>query len=118
MSKHKTLGQVFTPDWIVKEILNSVKFTGLNILNKKIIDPACGDGAFLKIIVSRIIDVCLNQNYSIEKIKKYLENNVYGIEIDELEFSNCINNLNETARKKLNQKININWKIFNKNTLL
>jgi len=63
--KHKTLGQVFTPDWIVNEILNSLNYQKDNILNKKIIDPACGDGAFLKIIVKRIIDffvldVCLN----------------------------------------------------------
>ncbi|MEA1963417.1 MAG: Eco57I restriction-modification methylase domain-containing protein, partial [Patescibacteria group bacterium] len=118
MKKHKIMGQVFTPDWIVEEILNSVEFTGLNILNKKIIDPTCGDGAFLKIIVSKIIDVCVNQNYSVEKIKKYLENYVYGIEIDELEFFNCINNLNKIVKEKINQEININWKIFNKNTLL
>jgi len=117
MTKHKTLGQVFTPDWIVKEILNSVNFIDANILNKKIIDPACGDGAFLRIIVSRIIDECLKQNLTIEEIKKQLEINVYGIEIDQVEFSNCLKNLNELIENKLNNKINVNWNIFNENTL-
>jgi len=52
---------VFTPEWIVEEILNSVNFKNTNMLNKKIIDPACGDGAFLKVIVKRIIDFCINE---------------------------------------------------------
>jgi len=38
--KHKTLGQVFTPDWIVEEILNSSGFINDNLINKKIIGPA------------------------------------------------------------------------------
>ena len=98
--KYKNLGQVFTPNWIVVEILNEVGFSNSNILNKKIIDPACGDGAFLKIIVSRIIDYLVSVDYSKEKIKEYLETYVYGIEIDETEFNNCISNLNNLVEDK------------------
>jgi len=116
--KHKTLGQVFTPDWIVNEILNSLNYQKDNILNKKIIDPACGDGAFLKIIVKRIIDYFLSKNCSISEIKNYIENNVYGIEIDEVEFKNCITNLNNLIKKELNIDLNIDWKIYRGNTLL
>jgi adenine-specific DNA-methyltransferase len=116
--KHKTLGQVFTPDWIVNEILNSLNYQKDNILNKKIIDPACGDGAFLKIIVKRIIDYFLSKNCSISEIKNYIENNVYGIEIDEVEFKNCITNLNNLIKKELNIDLNIDWKIYRDNTLL
>ncbi|MFH1358260.1 MAG: N-6 DNA methylase [archaeon] len=115
--KHKTLGQVFTPDWIVEEILDSSGFTLDKLVNKKIIDPACGDGAFLKIIISRIIDVLIKKNVSNEKIKEYLENYVYGIEIDEIEFNNCLSNLNSIIEKKLKEKLKINWKIFKDNTL-
>jgi adenine-specific DNA-methyltransferase len=115
--KHKTLGQVFTPDWIVEEILDSSGFSNNNLINKKIIDPACGDGAFLKIIVSRIIDTLLNKKYPKEKIKEYLEDYVYGIEIDEIEFNKCLSNLNHLIENKLDRKLNINWKIFKDNTL-
>lgn len=115
--KHKTLGQVFTPDWIVEEILNSLKFIDDNILFKKIIDPACGDGAFLKIIVKRIIEFHLSKNNSLDVIKDNLENYVYGIEIDEIEYNNCINNLNEIVKDKLKIELKINWKIFKDNTL-
>lgn len=56
MSKHKTLGQVFTPTWIVSEILNLVGYNDDTILNKYILEPSCGDGVFLLEIVERYID--------------------------------------------------------------
>jgi adenine-specific DNA-methyltransferase len=115
--KHKTLGQVFTPEWIVEEILDYSGFTKDNLINKRIIDPACGDGAFLKIIVNRIIDFLLNKNIPKEKIKEYLENYVYGIEIDEIEFNNCLLNLDKIVKERVGNDLNVNWKIFKDNTL-
>ena len=115
--KHKTLGQVFTPEWIVNEILDSSGFNKDNLVNKRIIDPACGDGAFLKIIVERIIDFLLKENIPDDKIKTYLENHVYGIEIDGTEFNNCLLNLNKIIKEKLDNKLKVNWKIFQDNTL-
>ena len=55
MTKHKTLGQVFTPDWVVNEILDLVNYSDAEILTRYILEPACGDGAFLKEIVKRYI---------------------------------------------------------------
>ena len=115
--KHKTLGQVYTPDWIVEEILNSVGFSNSEILDKRIIDPACGDGAFLKIIISRIIDYLLSLSYPRDKIKHYLETYVYGLEIDEMEFNKCLSNLNNIVKDKLKEDFVVNWKIFKDNTL-
>ncbi len=54
MSKHKTLGQVYTPKWIVDEILDLVGYNNSVILDKTILEPACGDGAFLIEIVKYI----------------------------------------------------------------
>jgi len=115
--KHKTLWQVFTPSWIVEEILNLVWFVSWNILDKKIIDPACWDWAFLKTIIIRIIDECLNINLGKNQILDKLENFVYGIEIDKIEYNNCISNLNQIVDEKLWITNNINWKIYNDNTL-
>ena len=62
MAKHKTLGQVFTPNWIIKEILDLVGYNNESILDKYILEPASGDGAFLLEIVSRYINVCMDKN--------------------------------------------------------
>jgi len=115
--KHKTLGQVYTPKWIVNEILNLVGYRGSKILNKKIIDPACGDGAFLKIIVDKLISEAINKKESIDEIKQILEKNVYGIEIDKGEYLKCLENLNKIVKNKLNSDLNISWNIYNENSL-
>lgn len=115
--KHKTLGQVYTPEWIVNEILDSVNYKGIKILNKKIIDPACGDGAFLKIIIDRLIDEAIKEKKTIEEIKHILEKNIYGIEIDKGEYFKCLENLNKIVKVKLNTDLNISWRIFNENSL-
>jgi adenine-specific DNA-methyltransferase len=116
--KHKTLGQVYTPEWIVKEILKEIDFEGKKIFSKKIIDPACGDGAFLKEIVKKILKESIKNNKSIEDIKNILQNNIYGIEIDTEEYLKCIKNLNQIIENQLNINLNINWNIYNDNTLI
>jgi hypothetical protein len=40
MKKHKILGQVFTPKWIVNEILDSLEYNNENILDKYILEPS------------------------------------------------------------------------------
>lgn len=116
--KHKTLGQVYTPNWIVEEILNSINFKGNNLIRKKIIDPACGDGAFLKEIVKRIINLGKKKGFSINEIKDILETYVYGIEIDEVEYNKCLKNLNNIIKSDLDKNLKINWKIFKDNALI
>ncbi|MGI6589412.1 MAG: HsdM family class I SAM-dependent methyltransferase [Candidatus Iainarchaeum sp.] len=117
MEKYKEFGQVFTPKWIVKEILDLVEFTENNLLNKKIIDPACGDGAFLIEVVSRTLDTLIKNNFSNNEIIRYLEEHIYGIEIDRIEFEKCIQNLNSIVNTKLNKSQKINWKILCDDTL-
>ena len=115
--KHKKLGQVYTPEWIVKEILKKVNYNDKKIFNQKIIDPACGDGAFLIQIVKKLIKEAQKENMKKSDIKNFLENNIYGIEIDTEEYQKCISNLNEIVKDSLNID-NINWKMFNENTLI
>lgn len=114
--KHKLLGQVYSPAWIVNEILDLVGYDKENILNKYILEPACGDGAFLKEIVTRYIDIAQQNNIDNKHIIEHLEKYIYGIEIDEYEYNKCLHNLNEIVKKKLNIEA-IHWNIFNENTL-
>ena len=93
----KTLGQFFTPDYIVELILDDIEYTQGNILDKRIMEPSFGEGAFLIQIVERIIKEGKRIGLSKEEIKQQLQNNVYGIEIDKKLYSKTINSLNNVV---------------------
>jgi adenine-specific DNA-methyltransferase len=113
--KSKKLGQVFTDEWIVTTILKEVGFFDNFILDKKIIDPACGDGAFLKVIVKYMIKEAKKINKSNNEIKEILERNVYGIEVDKETYEDCIYNLNTlTSEFGISE---VNWNIYNEDAL-
>ncbi len=109
---NKLNGVVYTPSWIVKIILNNLKYiVGNRLYSKKIIDPACGDGAFLKEVVERFIIDVLNSNKSTSEIKYLLEHNIYGIDIDKDAIEMCRDNLNDIAKKYA--IYNVNWNLIN-----
>ncbi|CAG8533669.1 5420_t:CDS:2 [Ambispora gerdemannii] len=90
----KNLGQVSTPDSIVNFMLDAIGYQGEAILNKYILDNSCGDGAFLKSIVKRYVEVAKEKNLSQKEIKKGLETYIHGVEIDPPTYKNCLKNLN------------------------
>lgn len=106
----KNLGQVFTPQQIVCDMLDLVGYsTNSDLSSLKIIDNSCGNGAFLEEVVIRII-----KKYSLEA-KKIIEQNVFGIELDEKAYNDCIYKLNEVCKSY--NIIDVNWNIVNENTL-
>ncbi|MEO1958058.1 MAG: N-6 DNA methylase, partial [Nautiliaceae bacterium] len=113
--KSKKLGQVFTDEWIVTTILKETGFYDDFILDKKIIDPACGDGAFLKVIAEHFIKEAKKSNKNNGEIKKILEKNIYGIELDKETYEECICNLNTLVNKFGISEIN--WNIYNEDAL-
>src|SRR5690348_8021178 len=49
-------GVIFTQRWMVDLILDLVGYTSdQDLLSETILDPACGDGAFLEAIVERLL---------------------------------------------------------------
>ena len=84
MKKHKSLGQVYTPDWIVDEILDNVGYTSERILNATILEQSCGDGAFLKRIVTLFIQEAKKSKLSEKQIKQKIEKQIIAFEIDTL----------------------------------
>lgn len=97
MSKIKNCGQVFTPDYLVCNILDTAGYKGDCILSKHIIDNSCGDGAFLKEIVNRYCSEFLKKDSDIERLVKDLQIYVHGIEADEEAYLACLKNLNKTV---------------------
>lgn len=52
----KALGEFYTPKGVVNYILDSVDYEGESILNRRILDPACGSGTFLVEALDRYLE--------------------------------------------------------------
>lgn len=117
MQKSKLLGQVYTPEWVVETILDGLQYHGQSILKKTILEPACGQGAFLVEIVRRYIQAAKSAGYTNEEIIQDLETYIYGIDIDAPAYQECIANLNSLCEQFLNTKP-ARWNIFLQDTLL
>ncbi len=79
--ERKEKGQYYTPHFIVEFILNRVGFAakpGRSILDKTLLDPACGSGSFLVEAAIRIRNAGLNREV---EAKRAIANNVYGSEL-------------------------------------
>lgn len=110
MADKKQSGQVFTPSFLVNEILDTAGYCGADIVGKHVIDNSCGDGAFLCEIVRRYI-----ANYNENDLKTHLESFVHGIEIDTDAYLQCLENLNVIAKEYGLQ--NVKWDVQNTDTL-
>lgn len=87
---NKYVGQVFTPIWAVNDILDKVGYIGNTILDKKIFEPAAGNGNFVLEIIRRIIRT---SKKSSERTFEIIKNNVFAIEIDQDNYINMIKNI-------------------------
>ena len=116
MSKEKTLGQIFTPDYLVRDILDIAGYNPTtSILRKHVIDNSCGDGAFLTEVVLRYCRAAKGAGLSAADIKTDLETYIHGIELDEQAFHACLLNLNAVVSSFSPTKIE--WDVKNTNTL-
>ncbi len=105
--------QIFTPDKYATELLDYVGYKK-NLFGKKILENSCGDGGILKVIVERYIKN-LKKEKSLEEIKKGLETDIYGVELDEKHYKTCLVTLDIVALKYGIE--NVKWNLINKNTL-
>ena len=110
-SKKKSLGQVFTPPWVVDIILERLRYDSAHILGKYVFEPGCGDGNFLYAIVQRYIQYAQENKYSQEEIALGLEKYIYGVEIDTEVYKACLKRLNEYASTYVGREIS--WNIYN-----
>lgn len=80
-------------DWL------DFKINNINLGNLKIIDPSCGDGAFLAVIAKRIIKWGQQNQLTSKTISQILATNVYGIEIDPVVYQKCFERLEKVRLK-------------------
>lgn len=94
MTKKKQAGQVFTPPYLVCDILNVASYNSCEILKKHVIDNSCGDGSFLCEIVNRYCKTHNSEVNDVQSLKEELETYIHGLELDPEAFYSCIQNLN------------------------
>ena len=68
------LGEYYTPDWLCERIVKEFDFDKC----KKILDPSCGSGSFLRAAIQRI------KHQNPEKTPDEINNQIYGIDIHPL----------------------------------
>lgn len=109
INEKKLNGVVYTPKWIAELILDQIGYKN-SVSSKRIIDPACGEGAFLGEAVERFILDAKNNKLNEQDIRNGLENNIFGFDIDSVAIGRCIKMLDEIAQK-FDFK-NIKWQIL------
>lgn len=105
----KNNGQIFTPDYLVNNILDFAGYRGTDILKKHIIDNSCGAGAFLTQITKRYCEESISYGLSKEEIKRDLEYYLHGIELEDEAYNNVLINLNNIVQSY--NIVNVNWDI-------
>ena len=113
--KVKHRGKIFTPDYLVKEILNQGKYVFGNINKKHVIDNSCGDGQFMIQIVDRYCKDYLQNSKDLKQLKKELEIYIHAIEIEKEELLTCKERCDEVA--KIYGISDVKWNFENNDTL-
>lgn len=108
-NQQKTLGQVYTPSFVVCKMLDEMGYAGSHILGKTILDPACGDGRFLCEVCRRIIE-CSPPESLLQNLS-----NLHGWDIDGQAVSKCVENLNQIIE---GLGIRVEWNVKQQNALL
>lgn len=106
--KTKEKCQIFTPDDIVKEMLDHLGYSD-HLYGKTILESSCGNGQFLKEIVIRYIRDSKSRGLSRTKIKNGLARDIFGIELDPVRHQECIDALNSITDEFDLKRVN--WQI-------
>ena len=114
--KIKHRGKVYTPDYLVRIILDRGGYTGSDILEKHVIDNSCGDGQFMIHIIDRYCKEYLRNNDNKTQLKKELETYIHAIEIDNDELSVCKKRCDKIASNYGVE--NVKWDFINGDAMM
>lgn len=106
LNKQKSLGQVMTPLYVVE-----IMARNLALLGKKILEPGCGEGAFLIYLAKKYCKEFLEKSSDLAKLKAHLEQNLIGIDIDSEVLAKCKDNLDSAVAEF--GLSGVKWKLLN-----
>lgn len=113
----KDHGEVFTPDFIVNDMLDLVK-NETERIESRFLEPACGDGNFLAPILERKLEVVKKKYKSsqieFERNTLLAVSSIYGVELLPDNVSACIERLykivDDIYSKLYKEKCNVNFR--------
>jgi len=78
LSDKKLFGQYYTPNYMVEHVLTMLDMKKNVIKDYKIVDPACGTGAFL----IKVIDKLFQFGFSLEAVCDFVNTQLFGFDIN------------------------------------
>jgi hypothetical protein len=76
------LGEYYTPDWLAELVLNEVGYDGNNF--KRVLDPACGSGTFLVMVIQKAKVWGIENKRPAIEIAKSIRENIWGFDLNPL----------------------------------
>ena len=76
--ERRDLGEYYTPRWLTKAIVEEIV---TDPVNQRVLDPACGSGAFIAECVEHFIEVAKKQKVPETKLFELLRESVTGIDV-------------------------------------
>lgn len=111
---NKAKCQKFTPEELVEEMLSLAGYTHC-LVGKRVLENSFGSGNILVAIVKRYIEESIAAKIPVDLIARNLEMDIFGIELDEDLFAECVKRLNDVVTKY--GLPNVKWSLFNQNAL-
>jgi SAM-dependent methyltransferase len=76
------LGEYYTPDWLAELVLNEAGYSGDT--RKRVLDPACGSGTFLVLVIQRAREFGAKAKEPVVETAKRILANVWGFDLNPL----------------------------------
>lgn len=80
----KTLGEFYTPDWLVDFTLSRLDYSDKDWLSKRVLDPTCGSGSFLLAVLRKKRQAAAQHNLSPLEELKLCQTSVMGFDLNPL----------------------------------
>jgi len=78
------LGEYYTPDWLAERLCIQTLSSDLGDPRKRVLDPACGSGTFLVILIKFIKDRAVEKNWDPVQTLELVLQNVVGFDLNPL----------------------------------
>lgn len=105
----KEFGEVFTPEWLANNMIDLIPQDCLENENSTYLEPCCGSGIFLQLLLERIMKSLENKiPNEIERVNHIITNQLYGVELQEKNYILTLANMCNMVRK-IYQKNNVNF---------
>lgn len=78
----QSLGEFYTPDWLVEYTVDRLE--NGSWLNRRVLDPTCGSGAFLVSLIHRVRQEAEAAGWSKAEIAEYICRSVWGFDLNPL----------------------------------